>query len=89
MTDINLLRWLAMRTIEKDRDIEMARTSNEYTLPESLDWFFQRHFWIRPSSDDPTDFMSDFLRLRGVESVEIDSWDGPHFRALIEEAFPP
>ena len=47
----------------------------------------QRHFWIRPRSADPTGFLSDFLRLRGVISVEIADWTGPSFSTLMRAAF--
>jgi hypothetical protein len=90
MTDVNLLRWLALRTIEKDHDIAAIRNSQ---LPASrerpINWGFQRHFWIRPRSDDPTGFISEFLSLRGVDSVEIAGWKGRGLRTLIEACFPP
>jgi hypothetical protein len=88
MTDINLLRWLALRTLERDRD------ASEFGLPEGrqsendINRWFRRHFWIRPKSDDPTGFLSDFLKVRGINSVEIKAWRGPYFRRLIEQCFP-
>lgn len=90
MTDINLLRWLAMRTIERDRDFEVTKKAKGGELRAQKTFFdvvFQRHFWIRPPSDDPTGFVSEFLRLRGVQSVAIDSWAGRDFLELIEECF--
>ena len=88
MTDINLLRWFAMRAIEKDRDFEAVRNAPGSRNQEMVFGAgFQRHFWIRPPSDDPTGFMSEFLSLRGVQSVAIDSWAGPDFQALMEKCF--
>jgi hypothetical protein len=55
----------------------------------SLDANFRRHFWIRPSSIDPSGFLSEFLfELRGVQSVEIDDWRGNSFAKLIRTCFP-
>jgi|HubBroStandDraft_6_1064221.scaffolds.fasta_scaffold20470_3 hypothetical protein len=55
----------------------------------SLDANFRRHFWIRPSSIDPSGFLSEFLsELRGVRSVEIDDWRGNSFANLIRSCFP-
>jgi hypothetical protein len=48
MTDINLLRWLALRTIEKDRDLsEVVRTAYAQMQRGFIDHAFERHFWIR------------------------------------------
>ena len=79
MTDINLLRWLALRTIERDRDLQVAvrQTCIQEQIIRSV---FQRHSWIRLPSDDPADFVSEFLSLvHGVESVAIDGWIGASF----------
>jgi hypothetical protein len=90
MTDINLLRWLGLRTLEKDRDLfEVSRIVEGKELSEStVNDGFRRHFWIRPKKDDPTGLLSEFLRLRGVDSVEIDGWPGKSFRTLVEKHFP-
>ncbi len=83
MTDINLLRWLAIRAVEKDRDLDAVRNTSGARWQEGfLDLGFNRHFWVRPPSDDPTGFVSEFLSLRGIESVEIDSWTGRTLQAL-------
>lgn len=114
MKDINLLRWLALRALDRDRDqldfvkarwlkwlAEREPESDSQTLDElqqfltagsmrtpGLDRTFQRHFWIRPSSTDPTGFLSDFLFDRGVTAVDIDDWSGPSFRRLMSRCFP-
>jgi hypothetical protein len=89
MTDINILRWLALRTIERDRDVSAVQ-GRRFALrqEETINSGFDRHFWIRPQSNDPTGFMSEFLRLRGVDTVDIEGWDGRSFQGLIEQCFP-
>jgi hypothetical protein len=95
MTDINLLRWLALRTLEKDRDY--AEATRQYLGSEApINFFdslvrlgFHRHFWIRPQATDPTGFLSDFLSLRGVQAVEIENWSGDGFQKLMTKCFPP
>ena len=91
MTDINLLRWLALRTLERDRDDAEGRlraTWAAHGFAMSLRRQFARHFWIRPDSDDPSGFLSDFLRLRGVEAIEIPNWSGDSFCRLMRRCFP-
>jgi hypothetical protein len=89
MTDLNLLRWFAVRTIETDRELEATRKTATWRRQERFfDLQFRRHFWIRPPSDDPTGFVSDFLSMRGVKSVAIDSWKGSDFQMLMNECFP-
>ena len=49
------------------------------------------HFWIRAPGDDKTGLLSAFLRLRGVEAVEISGWGDGSLAALLSECFedPP
>jgi hypothetical protein len=90
MTDISILRWLALRAIERDRDGQQTGEGREAERQAMfLDLGFQRHFWVRPASNDPTGFVTEFLGLRGVTGVEIESWAGGDFRALMEACFPP
>jgi hypothetical protein len=90
MTDINILRWLALRAIERDRDGQQTGAGEKAERQARfLDLGFRRHFWVRPASNDPTGFVSEFLGLRGVTGVDIESWAGGDFRALIEACFPP
>ena len=87
MTDINLIRWLALRALEFERDVTEAVESRLYRV-ENILRTFSRHYWIRPRSTDPTGFLSWFMRLRGIESVEIGEWKGKTFQNLIEKCFP-
>ncbi len=105
MTDLNILRWLALRHVEFDKAEEQtmravameASDIKESLLGKAVTWLhstsvrrkLRRHFWIRPSSDDPTGFLSRFLDIRGVRSVEIAGWDGDAFRKLMKRCFPP
>jgi hypothetical protein len=96
MTDINLLRWLALRTLEKDRDYAEAMRQYQQPAGEPIHFFdslmrhgFHRHFWVRTKSADPTGFLSEFLDLRGVRPVEIENWTGDSFQKLMTKCFPP
>ena len=87
MTDINLIRWLALRALEFERDVKETVESSHQVVGTVLRRF-SRHYWIRPRSSDPTGFLSQFMRLRGIESVEIGEWKEKSFQDLIEECFP-
>jgi hypothetical protein len=91
MTDINLLRWFALRNFERDKDVlSITRHKPEKEL-QTIGRFkrlYEGHFWIRPVSDDPSGFLSKFLLLRGINSVDLNSWHGDSFRKLMESCFP-
>jgi hypothetical protein len=90
MTDINLLRWLALRTLERDRDDAEGRRRATWVgqgFATNLRQQFARHFWIRTNSADPSGFLSEFLRLRGVEAIEIPDWSGDSFGRLMRRCF--
>jgi hypothetical protein len=93
MTDINLLRWLAMRANEIEADkasqFELSPEKGNEKKQRSARLALDRHFWIRPDADDPNGFLGQCLNLRGIRCVALESWRGPSFRALIEECFPP
>lgn len=93
MTDINLLRWLALRTLERNRDLSELRGFGQGRPATALqvqnqERMFNRHFWIRPASDDPTGFLTEFLEVRGIRSVELKNWTGLEFQRLIQKCFP-
>ena len=88
MTDINVLRWLALLRQERDRDaLEVMRFSDRGFLRER-GLSATTHIWLRAEGDDPTGFLSEFFATRGVKAVTFKSWEGPHFSRLIERAFP-
>jgi hypothetical protein len=88
MTDINVLRWLALRTLELERDAEEVDRFASNTWSRKAGIQQVRHVWIRPNKDDPSGFLSEFLALRGIASLEIKSWSGAHFDRLITRCFP-
>lgn len=96
MTDINLLRWLALRTLERDRDVSqvwevrrrLGQIGGSGGKLQIIEQMFSRHFWIRPKADDPTGFLSQFLAVRGIHTVDLKNWTGPHFQRLMQECFP-
>jgi hypothetical protein len=96
MTDINLLRWLALRhnelmyeweTISRNR-LQKGDDRRSATGPPPSLTGMRRHYWIRPASDDPTGFLTKFLETRGVQSIEIRSWDTASFANLVTKCFP-
>ena len=103
MTDPNLLRWLGLRyneiardTREQARRIEQAGASSPLAGAFDTDRIDDRihsrlagHFWIRTPDDDPTGLLSEFLLMRGVEAVEIRSWNDDSFEVLFRECFGP
>lgn len=96
MTDINLLRWLALRRNElmaeaeeiSEKHPDKRKLQHPNKEPPLYLMGLKRHFWIRPKSDDPTGFLTKFLETRGVRSVEIRSWKGTSFENLISKCFP-
>jgi hypothetical protein len=46
------------------------------------------HYWIRTPDDDSTGVLSAFLRLRGVEAVQISGWGDGSFARLFAQCFP-
>jgi hypothetical protein len=91
-----LLRQIAQLTTNQVHELLELLNSVRGTIVDpmgsastSLDVKFRRHFWIRPSSIDPSGFLSEFLsELRGVQSVEIEDWRGDSFAKLIRSCFP-
>jgi hypothetical protein len=91
MTDINVLRWLALRHVAVESD-EARRPrggagDDGVAMAEAIRRGLTQHFWVRPRADDPTGFMSHFLAVRGVMGVDIGPWSGPSFAKLMDECF--
>lgn len=93
MTDINVLRWLAVRAneIEADKETQFQHHPDGADGSRSrraAQQAVQRHFWIRPDTDDAQGFLGRCLAIRGVHCVPIDSWTGSSFRELVAQCFP-
>ncbi|HSO05784.1 MAG TPA: SIR2 family protein [Pelomicrobium sp.] len=91
MTDINVLRWLALRHVAVESD-EARRpragdADEDDGMAEAIHRGLTQHFWVRPRADDPTGFMTRFLAVRGVIGVDIGPWEGPSFAKLMDECF--
>ena len=89
MTDINILRWLGHRAWAVATDVHewASRRGDRRSIEnpsQSAKKHLIRHFWIRPESDDPGGILGDFLELRGVRSVPIESWTDGSFSELLE-----
>ena len=101
MSDPNLLRWLALRHNEVSREVlqqglRVWRNSDSEAIggayaPSEIDRRIEErlagHYWIRTPTDDPTGLLSEFLKHRGVEPVEISGWGDGSFAALFVECF--
>jgi hypothetical protein len=89
MTDPNLLRWLALRAREFEADAKAPTNVGAPLRVDLLDGRMQRHFWLRPDDADPTGYLTEFLRTRGVRAVPIDGWNSSGFAELMAACFPP
>jgi hypothetical protein len=92
MTDINMIRWLAVRAVEIESDVRnqfgMHAQPDERELRQAVRETLDRHFWVRTQREDPTGFLGEYLELRGVRSVAIHSWEGEAFGQVLDAAFP-
>jgi hypothetical protein len=87
MVDLNIWRWLALRTFEvaADSGSQSAKSPSEQAARlyrESLD----RHYWVT-SSDQESAFLSNSLALRGVRTVRISGWRDESLYALLDDCF--
>ena len=88
MTDLNIIRWLAIDAIERSDDFrEMA---GGWEDPAEVEWvlgeYLSRHYWItdaRNAKDDS--FSAAVLRStlwrRGIQIIDIPSWESKAFHA--------
>jgi hypothetical protein len=89
MHDVNVLRWIGLRyhAIAEDKAAERGRKlRDEEIRHRSVRTALERHFWIRPDSDDSDGLITDLMRERGVTSVRIASWGAP-LGELLRAAF--
>lgn len=96
MTDLDVLRWLALRAHEVVMDAvrrEGRKSSHPPGTPRgSMCETLDRHYWIRPEpdgdSDAPVRFLTECLQLRGVRSVPIASWTSRDLAEIFAACFP-
>jgi hypothetical protein len=98
MTDLNIIRWLALDAIERGDDFRQLTsgwpdsTEAEFSLFEEL----SRHYWVRlglpeerGGSHEPFGacVLSSTLARRGVERIDIPSWESREFHAWWKARF--
>jgi len=92
MTDLNIWRWLALRTVEitedYERQLKAAGPDARAELAELFQHSLNRHYWITCAEEPGQAFLSECLALRGVRTVSIESWNGPSFSKLMSECYP-
>jgi hypothetical protein len=93
MTDINVLRWLALRTneirIDKAAQFALRPRPSPRGARRALQAALGRHYWCRTASDDPTGVVSRAMALRGIRAVDIaPTWGGAELGALLTDCFP-
>jgi len=84
MTDLNIIRWLGLNTIEFRREYEreLKQTDDvDYRVPNP----YIRHCWIRPDSSDPTGLITSFLARRGVYTRALSQWGPEEVRSALDE----
>lgn len=89
MHDVNVLRWIGLRyhAIAEDKAAQSGRKMRDEEIRHrAVRTALERHFWIRPDSDDSDGLITDLMRERGVTSVRIASWGAP-FGELVRAAF--
>ncbi|MCR9243763.1 MAG: SIR2 family protein [bacterium] len=89
MTDVNLMRWLGLRygeVVQDKRTEQLLKQRGGVKAESSVKAALDRHYWIRPTGDDPDGFITNHLRRRGVRSLAIDGWGEP-LRELLDSAF--
>jgi SIR2-like domain len=86
-TDVNLLRWLGMRSVELALDLQSEFSLGPRDLFSSQRRYREPHAWIRPVSADPGGVISEVLKLRGIKPITIDSWDSAQFALVMKRIF--
>src|SRR5262245_47207395 len=71
-TDVNLVRWLGMRSVELALDLQSEFAIRRRDLSSNQRGYRQPHVWIRPASDDPGGVIARLLKLRGIRHITID-----------------
>lgn len=99
MTDINLMRWLAQRSIEVKRDLQYmtAGWKDSWEVVYAQITELSGHYWITVENRSSTlgktsDFGAEVLREvlssdRGVQCISIPSWESKEFQAWWKACF--
>jgi hypothetical protein len=92
MTDLNIWRWLALRSLEIAQDFAGQRqTASKRSLAQIAaqhERSLERHYWITCADEPEQAFLSECLALRGVRTVRIQSWNEPSFCELMSQCYP-
>ena len=84
MTDLNIIRWLGLYTMEFRREYERELTEKglmDYGTPNP----YIRHCWIRADSSDPTGLVTSLLATRGVYTHKLRQWKAEEVREVLDE----
>jgi len=74
MTDINLMRWFALRAAAVTQDKARQFADHPQGLAQATQQALLRHFWIRRRPPPGDDLLGRHLARRGVQSVEVAEW---------------
>ena len=92
MLDLNIWRWLAVRTFEIATDCNTQCRAGGDDAGEDVDALYrrslQRHYWITTDRRQSNEFLSRCLALRGVDTVHIRSWEDESLQELMDHCFP-
>ena len=93
MTDLNLLRWLAVRadeiTIDKHIQFSAAPEEDGARTTQAVRRALRRHYWIHAAGADPGGFLSAHLETRGVRPVLLENgWGSNDFSRLLQTMLP-
>jgi hypothetical protein len=87
MSDVNLIRWLGLRATAIEADRAAQYPGDPDKIRRATREALQRHFWIRPDSDDRGGMLTPLLDRRGVTAVPIDDWGSGQLRSTLLAAF--
>jgi hypothetical protein len=91
MLDLNIWRWLALRTFEIATDCDaqcQGRATSRDELESAYRASLQRHYWITTEREQGKEFLSSCLALRGVATVHIGAWNDESLQELMDDCFP-
>jgi hypothetical protein len=97
MTDINIIRWLALDSIERSDDFRRlgVKWDDNRELEDNVTTELLRHYWVttQPRSPAPRESIDRVvertLERRGVLTIDIPSWNSPDFHSWWRNCFMP